>query len=895
MEHWEFLLQKEGDRSWLPLDSPDVEILEGRYRIVARSSTVNATIDTRIAHLATTEVPPKRRVQKRTCRTNQDGLMVVIPFTHLEPGRWELSCSPTDLMTDLMTGAQPYAIKLQVVAREPEDDWEPDWTAPHVSSEHDTAPYTATSEASATAADRTVVKASEETHQGTVLQGTPALASSVADTSLPNLSAHDRSFPLPPEVAEILGASMDRLFQIAEQMSDQLVDEVLQDFDLTTIADAPVSQTAVAPDERAVAAPTAIDSTSINASAIASDISTNQSDESVAVGDRSASDRSANGQTVSNQTGNGKTGNDRSVSASTLPIGYTLAAQETFLLTLDQSAFVATRGEVITLSGQVAIGSLSLPASADATTFPPPQETAAPDHLWENDAAFNLRGATAQELQLCLRDPQSLQILVSDRQPLPPHSFPCPFIFSFSLPETFATHLVLGEVLLCGTLSKQTDAPIALLTQAFSITVDPNALVGELDKLHEALAREVDDEERLDLPLELSSRLKEQATPSLDLSFLNAAVAESPEPEQTAHFPSLAGQPLPPRLYQPDPEQTRSKTLDLPDFKPLLEPPSSTHEATTDPKTADSETAVDDPLAIDRSTSIAAEASITADSGLEVDRNTLNQVDETAAPLTTETARELKPLEPIDAETPKNVNADNIDSSTDSSIDRPTLDLPSPTNMAFQSLKLQDRFLTRLTSLATDTELSAMLKANLATESSTFIPTTTPSAADIRSLSEEIVVDDVPPQNERQRKQPDSTSEQVTLDEPPDTLVLPADDPVPMPTLEVTTGELTAGKSINIRVKLPNLLPRIYVKLWVTDRQTRSLLDGPRWLVDFLPNGLGALEAMIPLTVPFGSVELRFEAIAVEMHTQRESHKVTIDRLVVPPDLPIVSLDDFDA
>jgi len=36
------------------------------------------------------------------------------------------------------------------------------------------------------------------------------------------------------------------------------------------------------------------------------------------------------------------------------------------------------------------------------------------------------------------------------------------------------------------------------------------------------------------------------------------------------------------------------------------------------------------------------------------------------------------------------------------------------------------------------------------------------------------------------------------------------------------------------------------------------------------------------------------EAIAVEMHTQRESHKVTVDRAVVPPDLPVVSLDDFN-
>jgi hypothetical protein len=32
-EDWAFLLQQEGDRAWLPLESPDVEVLEGRYRL----------------------------------------------------------------------------------------------------------------------------------------------------------------------------------------------------------------------------------------------------------------------------------------------------------------------------------------------------------------------------------------------------------------------------------------------------------------------------------------------------------------------------------------------------------------------------------------------------------------------------------------------------------------------------------------------------------------------------------------------------------------------------------------------------------------------------------------------------------------------------------------------
>jgi hypothetical protein len=64
--------------------------------------------------------------------------------------------------------------------------------------------------------------------------------------------------------------------------------------------------------------------------------------------------------------------------------------------------------------------------------------------------------------------------------------------------------------------------------------------------------------------------------------------------------------------------------------------------------------------------------------------------------------------------------------------------------------------------------------------------------------------------------------------------------------------------------------------------------------MDLLPDGSGNLEAMTQLTIPFGSAEIRFEAIAVDIYSQRESHKVMVDCVVVPPDLPNISLDDFE-
>jgi hypothetical protein len=61
-----------------------------------------------------------------------------------------------------------------------------------------------------------------------------------------------------------------------------------------------------------------------------------------------------------------------------------------------------------------------------------------------------------------------------------------------------------------------------------------------------------------------------------------------------------------------------------------------------------------------------------------------------------------------------------------------------------------------------------------------------------------------------------------------------------------------------------------------------------------LPDGTGHLEAMTQLVVPFGCAEIRFEAIAMDLDSQRESHKVTLDCVVVPPDMPSMSLDEFE-
>jgi hypothetical protein len=106
-----------------------------------------------------------------------------------------------------------------------------------------------------------------------------------------------------------------------------------------------------------------------------------------------------------------------------------------------------------------------------------------------------------------------------------------------------------------------------------------------------------------------------------------------------------------------------------------------------------------------------------------------------------------------------------------------------------------------------------------------------------------------------------------------------------VPILKVESSELVVGHTTLVKVQLPDILPKLYVKLWISDRQSRTLLEGPHWLVDFTPNGLGQREATTRLMVPFGSLDLQIGAITIEAATKRESYRTTVNRSAVPPGL----------
>ncbi|MGA0200011.1 MAG: hypothetical protein ACO3NK_13020, partial [Prochlorotrichaceae cyanobacterium] len=106
------------------------------------------------------------------------------------------------------------------------------------------------------------------------------------------------------------------------------------------------------------------------------------------------------------------------------------------------------------------------------------------------------------------------------------------------------------------------------------------------------------------------------------------------------------------------------------------------------------------------------------------------------------------------------------------------------------------------------------------------------------------------------------------------------------------------GESIRVTVRLPETSSRLAVKLWLIDCQTRSLAAGPFWAYQFLPTLPQFQEAIVDIAVPLGCLEVQFEALTIEAETQRESHKFTVVRTIVPsefqePDENLLAPDNF--
>ncbi|WP_404786491.1 hypothetical protein [Altericista sp. CCNU0014] len=124
MTQWQFLIQKEGDRDWLPLESPNVEILEGRYNLMAKGDRPSAQVEIQIRHEYELEGVPQEVTQRRRQHTDSQGLLELFPLTYLPPGLWELQCRVAESQAQQERAASQ-KLFLQVLAQDFEllSDW----------------------------------------------------------------------------------------------------------------------------------------------------------------------------------------------------------------------------------------------------------------------------------------------------------------------------------------------------------------------------------------------------------------------------------------------------------------------------------------------------------------------------------------------------------------------------------------------------------------------------------------------------------------------------------------------------------------------------------------------------------------------------------------------------
>ncbi|MGF1534899.1 MAG: hypothetical protein ACFB4J_00250 [Elainellaceae cyanobacterium] len=205
MKNWRFLIQQEGDREWLPLESLESEILEGRYRLVGQSQRQRYPVQIHLVYRDLEGAAPRHH--RRESQTNDQGLVGIFPFTRLQPGLWQVVCQ-------IDTGS--VALHLQVVPQEGVSDLEPELdlsSFPQLRTEVSQAgpllksPLTATSLTAAPSAES--------------LSAEPLPAESP--------SLENEGQPVEDNVAEVAReidgamASVADLFQTVEDMADQVI------------------------------------------------------------------------------------------------------------------------------------------------------------------------------------------------------------------------------------------------------------------------------------------------------------------------------------------------------------------------------------------------------------------------------------------------------------------------------------------------------------------------------------------------------------------------------------------------------------------------------------------------------------------------------------------------
>jgi len=819
MENWEFLLQRKGDKSWLPLESPTVEILEGQYRLAARSDLANVPAEIAIAYRPIADVRHQPFQQKIVKRISHDGLLIVMPYTNFVPGLWQIDCCATGNAENDANSAPAWkkTVKFDVIQISSDASSEWQYNDPDEDLE-------------------TSIEIPTDFH-------TNALG--IAQTEPTPLSYNSP------------------ILEIAQQRSTELVQSMFDEFALFNDDDIN--------DE---------DEESEQVTGI--EVSSDRPNLLAQVNPDSAKIYSEIDSGIDSEVG---------------------APLPSILLRLKQPQYIVNEDNSFTLTG---------------------------------DAYTN------GEIEVILKDPQTLDVIVNKRYTITNLSDriattrAIPFTYQVIVPPPSEIQVLIGEVQIHPQHDSQRDSDLFVKQQAIAVSYPASRVLPEMIK--EAQKHSSPDISRnipQDIPQDNSQTIEESINsssfPQPSQSFPQGSrqtenLSKNPSPKLKP-VNSLSLPPLPfnkPKASQGQSEESvvSPSPLSLPPLRSLQNKASNNTLNLTN-----SETSADDvqsfpqvepnELENNELENIELEFAITDFSGQDDDPN-----------LSTYEGEEPELLYSFEEELPQNYED--------------ILDLPR-LEARIGSGNRSNRFLNKLQTLSADA--IAAQKANQRTEELSLdtLPLNDPlgdALSTPESLSGAVVDLDNPSQPPRTLAEANSLAElDLDLDVELDRLLAPEPDlilneyvweetvdpntfpihtvsnnssasalsetaqtirniqesspqslseqePVPIPEIIIPAGELISGTPMIVTVRLPAIAPKFFVKFWIKDLQTRMIVDGPRWLLDFsvVPN-TKFIETHTNISIPLSSIDVAFEAIAIEAQTQRESHKVRVTRAVIPPNL----------
>ncbi len=922
MEHWQFLIQKQGDRSWHPLSS-NTEILEGSYRVVARFNHANTDVEVRVTSTST-EDPSKRRVNRRSRRTNSEGLMAVIPFTYLKPGNWELQCSG-DLMSDFLGKSWQYGVQLQVLSSVGDNLGQ--------SNLPQALPVEENQEVSLLSVETAVVQesaiASVEHQQGMpenrisareVLElGSQSSSKCPPATPLTN--------PIPLVKPEIITTqdSIDITSSEETVLQEASIDGEIITQQNSVIEEPKVTKEALVQgatitgetplmylgadegkfpptplDSSVIDEPTAfVDDEIINTQSLVESETSEQLSVIDAAIDEPVTPVWVKGDSAEQILHN--------LIEFALPTSEPLLEDEPpiedlvaivtelpLLLTLNEEIYFTRWGKTISINGHVEIK----------------------EHIRiELGEISDRESLLATEVRISMRSPEESQIFSEIRQALSEKLLPFSFISSVEIPKNCSSKLILADISLYGVFDGVGEVKL-LASQSFTIAADVTELL-----VISAAKKSFTEESNYAL---LAPASIPETPVSLDLELFNLVkAAKQPQALLLKASPTKS---LPPRL------EPRRRKKSVSSRSPQL--PSFNGEQ-TGAITVISETIENEETTIFGSNfPYLRRLKALPDRTESVEINQLDSFDFEAIdkhPETTESDCEQQPKNTIEAhyEDVSELISEDTQHEDDSfaqlvvprSAELMGANSPELSPLIQKWMQSQGYTLPETIDVQYQ-DYTYLIGNEIDIDEETTIPTVeekTPIVSPLPPppppppaklpprlqlpppppppyikppspwLAKEIVVDDP---EIAIREFP--VEEQPILDIPvPVPIMVQLTEPLPIPQLYVQEGELISGKSLRVRVELPAVSPQIAVKLWVQDYQTRWLLDGPHWLTDLRTKRTGVREVTTQLQIPFGCLEIRIEAIAVDMATQQESHKVTIIRSVIPDDLPTLLIDEL--